>query len=139
MIAIGGEDCLFVAVVLPGENVSDTVIRDTLLPHKNTKKLVSDRFVKTAEDENGALQSIAFENVENFNFAFDIVDQIAKEQPDKLAMLHISSNMQERRFTFNDMKRASNQTANYFKSLGIKKGDRVMLVLKRHYQFWYCM
>ncbi len=49
------------------------------------------------------------------------------------------SNKVERRFTFNDMKRASNQCANYFKSLGIKKGDRVMLVLKRHYQFWYAI
>ena len=54
-------------------------------------------------------------------------------------MLHIDKNKVERRFTFNDMKRRSNQTANYFKSLGIKKGDRVMLVLKRHYQFWFSM
>ena len=45
----------------------------------------------------------------------------------------------EARFTFKDMKRASNQCANYFKSLGIKKGDRVMLILKRHYQFWFAM
>ncbi len=65
------------------------------------------------------------------------MDEIAKKAPEKLAMLHIDKHKVERRFTFNDMKRASNQCANYFKSLGIKKGDRVMLVLKRHYQFWY--
>ncbi|MBQ1262339.1 MAG: AMP-binding protein, partial [Clostridia bacterium] len=72
-----------------------------------------------------------------FNFAFDVVDAIAKKSPDKLAMIHVARDKTERRFTFNDMKRASAQCANYFKSLGIKKGDRVMLVLKRHYQFWF--
>ena len=54
-------------------------------------------------------------------------------------MLHIDKNKVERRFTFKDIKKASSQAANYFASLGIKKGDRVMLVLKRHYQFWFAM
>ena len=54
-------------------------------------------------------------------------------------MLHLDKNKNERRFTFKDIKRASNQVANYFTSLGIKRGDKVMLVLKRHYQFWFCM
>ena len=54
-------------------------------------------------------------------------------------MLHISRDKTERRITFKDMKKGSAQAANYFKSLGIKKGDRVMLVLKRHYQYWYAM
>ena len=52
-------------------------------------------------------------------------------------MLHISEDMTERRFTFQDMKKESARAANYFKSLGIKRGDRVMLVLKRHYQYWF--
>ncbi|MBQ8538333.1 MAG: AMP-binding protein, partial [Ruminococcus sp.] len=67
------------------------------------------------------------------------VDALADKKPDKLAMLHISKDHTERRFTFKDMKKASAQCANYFKSLGIKKGDRVMLILKRHYQFWFAM
>ena len=54
-------------------------------------------------------------------------------------MLHIENDVTERRFSFAELKRHSNLTANYFKSLGIKKGDRVMLVLKRHYQFWFAM
>ena len=54
-------------------------------------------------------------------------------------MLHLDKFKNERRFTFKDIKRASNQVANYFTSLGIKRGDKVMLVLKRHYQFWFCM
>ena len=83
------------------------------------------------------LQSIDFVNEEKYNFAFDTVDAIAKKDPEKLAMIHIDKYKTERRFTFNDMKRKSAQVANYFKSLGIKRGDRVMLVLKRHYQFWF--
>ena len=140
MIAVDGRDCLFVAVVLPGEDVKENVIRDTIVSaHSGNKEYVSSKFVECTEAENGALQKIEFKNEDKFNFAFDIVDEIAKKDPEKLAMLHIDKHKVERRFTFNDMKRASNQCANYFKSLGIKKGDRVMLVLKRHYQFWYAI
>ena len=140
MIAVDGRDCLFVAVVLPGEDVKENVIRDTIVSaYSGNKEYVSSKFVECTEAQNGALQKIEFKNEDKFNFAFDIVDEIAKKSPEKLAMLHIDKNKAERRFTFNDMKRASNQCANYFKSLGIKKGDRVMLVLKRHYQFWYAI
>ena len=140
MIAVDGRDCLFVAVVLPGEDVKENVIRDTIVSaHSGNKEYVSSKFAECTEAENGALQRIEFKNEDKFNFAFDIVDEIAKKSPEKLAMLHIDKHKVERRFTFNDMKRASNQCANYFKSLGIKKGDRVMLVLKRHYQFWYAI
>ena len=54
-------------------------------------------------------------------------------------MVHVANDLTERRFTFKDIKDASSQSANYFKSLGIKRGDRVMLVLKRHYQFWFAI
>ena len=78
-----------------------------------------------------------FKNEDSFNFAYDVVDAIAEKTPNKLAMLHVSKDKTERRFTFRDMKHASARTANYLKSLGIKKGDTVMVVLKRHYQFWF--
>ena len=141
MIAVDGEDCQFLAVVLPGENESEDIIRDTLMSHNEVKeaKLLCEDFIKTTVDSNGCLQAIDFENEDKYNFAFDTVDAIAKKNPDKLAMIHIDVNKNERRFTFNDMKRKSAQAANYFKSLGIKKGDRVMLVLKRHYQFWFAI
>ncbi|MBQ5746380.1 MAG: AMP-binding protein, partial [Clostridia bacterium] len=139
MVAVGGEDCLFVAVVLPGDAESEPTVRKTISASAVKSGLVSDAFIKTVEDENGSLVKIDFENEDKFNFAFDIVDAIAKKNPDKLAMVHIDKNKTERFLTFNDMKRKSNQVANYFKSLGIKKGDRVMLVLKRHYQFWYAI
>ena len=138
MIATGGSDCLFVAVVLPGEDEAETDVRESIKAVRPlNKKVVSEDFIITKEDENGLLQSIDFVNDDKFNFGFDVVDAIAKKAPEKLAMLHISKDKTERRFTFNDMKRYSNQCVNYFKSLGIKKGDKVMLILKRHYQFWF--
>ncbi|MCR4593529.1 MAG: AMP-binding protein, partial [Clostridiales bacterium] len=140
MIAVDGKDCLFIAVVMPGLEEEENVVRETLIPQNDKKdSFVSDKFVSCVTDEKGHLEKIDFHNEDKFNFAFDIVDEIAKKDPDKLAMLHISKDKTERRFSFNDMKRESNKTANYFKSLGIKKGDKVMLVLKRHYQFWFCM
>ncbi len=141
MIAVDGEECQFLAVVLPGENESEDIIRDTLMAHNEVSeaKLLCEDFIKTTVDENGCLKAIDFENEDKYNFAFDTVDAIAKKDPEKLAMIHVSRDKVERRFTFNDMKRKSAQAANYFKSLGIKKGDRVMLVLKRHYQFWFAI
>ena len=140
MIAVDGRDCLFVAVVLPGEDEAENVVRETLITGRSgNRSLASAQFIECTEDENGLVKSIDFRNEDKFNFAFDIVDAIAKKSPDKLALLHISRDKTERRFTFNDVKRASAQCANYFKSLGIKRGDRVMLVLKRHYQFWFAI
>ncbi len=100
---------------------------------------VHKRFIECKEDDKGALLEINFKNEEKFNFAFDCVDALAEKCPDKVAMIHLSSKKEERKFTYQDLKKYSNMTANYFESLGIKKGDRVMLVLKRHYQFWFSM
>ena len=138
IIAVDGEDCLFVAVVLNGDAEDEQVIRETLMPLKNTdKQFVNQEFIQVQETEKGYPAKVDFKNEDRFNFGFDVVDAIAKKDPEKLAMIHIDKNKTERRFTFNDIKRKSAQCANYFKSLGIKKGDRVMLVLKRHYQFWF--
>ncbi len=139
MIAIGGEDVKFIAIILPGEKETEERDDEVMKSHVKQKSAITGQFVRTLEDENGCLKAISFRNEDKFNFAFDCVDAIANNTPDKLAMLHVDKNLVERRFTFNDMKRRSNQAANYFKSLGIKKGDRVMLVLKRHYQFWFSM
>ncbi len=76
---------------------------------------------------------------ENFNFAFDVVDEYAKTDPEKKAIVWSDETGEERVFTFADVKHYSNKTANYFKSLGIKKGDPVMLILKRRYEFWFCI
>ncbi len=139
MIAVDGRDCVFCAVVLPGDDTRESIVRKSIITAKDTEDLICKKYIKTTEDENGALQSIRFENIKTFNFGFDIIDAIADKYPDKLAMLHIDKHGEERRFTFQDIKRASNQCANYLQSLGIGKGDRVMLVLKRHYPFWFLM
>jgi acetyl-CoA synthetase len=76
---------------------------------------------------------------EDFNFAYDVLDELARKYPDRLSMLWVSADGEEKRITYSEMSRRSNQAANYFKSLGIKKGDAVLLVLKRSYLFWYCM
>ncbi|MBR0087771.1 MAG: AMP-binding protein [Lachnospiraceae bacterium] len=141
MIAVDGQDCLFLAMILPGEKQEETIIRNTMLRHIKTvpEVLVSDQYVECEEDENGALQHIRFKNTERFNFAFDIVDELGRKKPDKLAMIHVAEDKTERRFTFYDIKRASSQAANYFRAIGIKKGDKVMLVLKRRYEFWFAI
>lgn len=95
------------------------------------------QFISTSFDDDGVLNGIEFHNDEHFNFAFDVVDVLGREKPDKLAMLHISADGKERKITFEDMMTYSNKAANYFRYLGIKRGDRVLLVLKRHYQFWF--
>lgn len=137
MIAVDGKDCVFCAVVVSGEdNMNENEIHSTIMSAGRGENLLVEKFVHCKEDENGALQSISFENDDKFNFAFDCVDAIADKYPDKLAMIHVANDKTENRYTFKDIKRASAQCANYFKSLGIKKGDKVMLVLKRHYQFW---
>lgn len=102
-------------------------------------KTIADKFVESSYDENGIFNGITFKNEDTFNFAFDCVDAIAEKTPNKLAMLWVANDKTEKYFTFDDMKKYSSKTANYFEALGIKKGDTVMLVLKRHYQFWFCM
>lgn len=145
MIAAEGKDCTFYAIVLnpTGEPIPELSQTKTVVENGkvsiDTKDRVYKKFIDVEEDENGTPLSIKFKNNERFNFAFDVIDEISKREPEKLAMLHISRDKVERRITFTDLRKASNQCANYFKSLGIKKGDRVMLVLKRHYQFWFAI
>ena len=146
MIAVDGTDCIFYAIVLnptgePIPELTGTKPSEEITPisRDDNKDRIYRQFIDITENENGTPLSISFKNTERFNFAFDLVDELAEKEPEKLAMLHISRDKTERRFTFKDLKKASNQCANYFKSLGIKKGDRVMLVLKRHYQFWFAM
>ena len=76
---------------------------------------------------------------ENFNFAYDVVDEIALKTPDKIAMVWCNDLGEEHIFTFGQMKKYSDKAANFFQSAGIGKGDPVMLILKRRYEFWFCI
>ena len=139
MIAIDGQDCVFLAMIMADDTTDQPLYIGQSRKAKAAAPLLCEKFIHTEEDERGALRNIRFEDTDHYNFAFDTVDAIARREPDKLAMIHVANDMTERRFTFKDFKDASSQSANYFKSLGIKRGDRVMLVLKRHYQFWFAI
>ncbi len=76
---------------------------------------------------------------DNFNFAYDVLDVLGNTQPEKLAMVYVNDEGEEKKFTFRDMMLNSNKAANYLKYLGIKKGDRVLLVMRRSYYFWFCL
>lgn len=83
------------------------------------------------------IQNMHIRVPENFNFAYDVVDVYAAEQPEKKALLWTNDHGKEIQFTFADMKRETDRTASYFQTLGIGKGDPVMLILKRRYEFWF--
>jgi len=76
---------------------------------------------------------------ERFNYAYDVVDKIAEQDPNKRAIVWCNEKGDERIFNFGELKELSNKAANFFRNLGIKKGDPVMLILKRRYQFWYAL
>ena len=144
MTAVDGEDCAFYAIVLSNsaarenEEIKEVATADTTVHTPDKQPRVYRKFI-TPTVQDGKLTAISFQNEEKFNFAFDIVDELGTTKPEKLAMLHVAEDGTERRFTFHDVKKESARAANYFKSLGIKRGDRVMLVLKRHYQFWFAI
>ncbi len=139
----GGTECKIYAVVLEPTAHNIKEVEEIELPVVTNFELagienpISDKYVKVTAEKDGEMTSIEYFNEEDFNFGFDIVDGLAAKCPDKTAMIYISNELEEKRFTFADIKKYSNMTANYFRSLGIGKGDKVMLVLKRHYQFWF--
>ena len=145
MIAVNGQDCIFYAIVLnpTGEPIPELQpqekIQDKSVITSDTKARVYNDFVDFDVNEHGTPTRVEFKNTDRFNFGFDVIDEISYKEPEKLAMIHVSQDKTERRFTFTDVRHKSSQAANYFKSMGIKRGDRVMLVLKRHYQFWFAI
>lgn len=76
---------------------------------------------------------------EKFNFAYDVIDEIADTEPEKIALVWVGLDDSEKIITFGELQKQVNKTANYFKSRGISKGKSVMLILKRHYQYWYAI
>ena len=145
MIAIS-EDCAFYAIVLSnsaareGEQAAATATatKGSVVDAQDEQRIYRN-FITPTEDAEGRITGISFKNEDKFNFAFDVIDALGTKKPERRAMLHVSGDGTERTFTFSDMKKESARCANYFKALGIKRGDRVMLVLKRHYQYWFAI
>lgn len=102
--------------------------------------MILEKYVKQTEfnSYNDFKANFEFKIPENFNFAYDVVDETAAETPDKIAMVWCDDKGEEAIFTFGDMKYYSDKAANFFRTAGIKKGDPVMLILKRHFEFWFC-
>lgn len=94
-------------------------------------------FCHEITDEHGNLKKLILDYPDDFNFGYDVVDRIAEETPDKRALVWCNAQGEEHIFTFSDMKKYSNQMANVFRAAGIGHGDRVMLILKRHYEYWF--
>ena len=93
------------------------------------------RYCTETTDEKGNLTGFTLNYPDDFNFGYDVVDAIADETPEKRAMVWCNTQNEEHIFTFSDIKKYSNKMANVFRENGIKQGDRVMLVLKRHYEY----
>lgn len=98
---------------------------------------LNERYVNEEYNREGILTKYSLNVPDNFNFAYDIVDELADKEPDKTAMIWCNPKGEEHSFTFQDFKKTSNKIANLFVSLGIKKGDMVMLLLKRNYEYWF--
>ena len=94
-------------------------------------------FCHEITDENGMLKKITLDYPDDFNFGYDVVDRVAGETPDKRAIVWCNAEGEEHIFTFSDIRRCSNRIANVFRAAGIGHGDRVMLILKRHYEYWF--
>ncbi len=95
------------------------------------------RYVDETYDENGVLQTYSVHYPDTFNFAYDVVDDIAENDPDRKAMVWCNPEGEEHTFTFADMKKWSDKTANFLAEQGLGEGDFVMVILRRHYQFWF--
>ncbi|MDR3053217.1 MAG: AMP-binding protein, partial [Coriobacteriales bacterium] len=95
------------------------------------------RYVEEAYDDEGILSAFGVHYPENYNFAYDVVDDIANAEPQRPAMVWVNPEGEEHVFTFGDMKYWSDKTANFLAEQGVGYGDMVLVILRRHYQFWF--
>ena len=95
------------------------------------------QFCQETFDAQGVLTHFSLHYPETFNFAYDVLDEIATTHPEKCALVWFNPQGEEQRFTFSDLSRLSNQTANALRAGGIGKGDTVLVMLKRHYEYWF--
>lgn len=103
--------------------------------------MLLEQFVNRYEFDNyeDFVENFTIHIPENFNFAYDVVDAIASKEPDRCALVWCNDQGEEATFTFSQMEYYSDKTANFFARAGIGKGDPVMLILKRRYEFWFCI
>ena len=95
------------------------------------------KFCRERTDAHGNLKQLSLDYPDNFNFGYDVVDQIAEETPEKRALVWCNAEGEEHTFTFSQIKHCSNQMAQVFRAAGIGRGSPVMLILKRRYEYWF--
>lgn len=148
MQAAGDSPCKFLAIVMHGGKPDDArPDRFAAAPKREiggktrgeTRKLLYQEYMKEEWNADGTLKAVRFHVPEQFNFAYDVLNRLAEKCPDKIAMRWVSNDKVCRDFTFRDISENAMRTANMLHSLGVRRGDRVMLVLKRHYQFWFAL
>ena len=101
-------------------------------------RYINENYLSESRDRKGEVAHLSLHYPTTFNWAYDVVDDIAMTEPDRPAMLWCNPEGEEHHFTFGDMKYWSDKCANFLVSQGIRKGDAVMVILRRHYQFWMC-
>ncbi len=94
-------------------------------------------FCETQVDENGVLIDFKLKVPEDYNFGYDVVDEMARLAPNDIALEYTNPSGESRTFTFSDIGRLSNKAANALKNFGVNKGDKVLVILKRNYEYWY--
>ncbi|MDR0883854.1 MAG: AMP-binding protein [Oscillospiraceae bacterium] len=140
MIAVEGEDCVFFAVVMKpkdSEEATEVVEVPAESAQPSNAATLHKQYVEETLDERGIVVDYKFKNYENFNFAYDCVDAIALREPDRRAVVWCNPEGEEHVFSYGDLKRESDKVANLLRAHGVQKGDKVMVILKRHYQFWF--
>ena len=101
-------------------------------------RYLSENYLSESRDRNGQVAHLSLHYPETFNWAYDVVDDIATVEPQRPAMLWCNPEGEEHRFTFGEMKYWSDKCANFLVAQGVRKGDAVLVILRRHYQFWIC-
>lgn len=143
MSAMEGKECKFLSIVmstefeepLDGTFASESGRRAANL-YAGDGSLLYREYMSEEWNVDGSLKQVHFKIPEDFNFAFDVLDRLAVKSPNKIAMRWLSNEKEKRDLTFKMLSEESSRAANFLRSLGVGKGDRVMLVLRRHYQFW---
>lgn len=110
---------------------------DFISDRQDKMRNINLRYVDEEYDDNGVLVRFEPHVPADYNFAYDIVDDIAEADPERHAMVWCNPEGEEHTFTFADIKYWSDKTANYLSLIGIGKGDKVLVILRRHYQFWF--
>lgn len=95
------------------------------------------KYIDETYDNNGFIKDYNLKCPDEFNFSYDIIDKIAEVEPNRRAIVWCNPKGEEHTFTYGDLKKNSDRVANMLRQKGIGKGDKVMLILKRHYQFWF--